>query len=83
MSLKSSDLAKLAVGIAAGYFTQSYITSILEDNDDGAIEKALKMCTSIAGGGIAGGIATSFMDSTGASDLIDDISGEIGDFFDF
>lgn len=75
MDLKPSDVAKLAAGITAGYFTSSYVQSLIEDDDDDAIESLLKTVGASATGGLAGSIVSDLMDETGISDTIDDIFG--------
>lgn len=78
MSLKASDIAKLSAGVAAGYFTASYVNSLIADGDDSTIESLLKSCTGLAAGGLASGITTTLMDKTGVSSLIDDVADETG-----
>jgi hypothetical protein len=83
MDLKASDVAKLAAGIAAGYFTSSYVSSLIEDEDDGMLEKLIKMGGSAAAGGVVGKATSDLMDATGASDVIDDVADTVSDLFDW
>jgi hypothetical protein len=77
--MRASDIAKLAASIGAGYITYEAASNMLSSDGD---KSMLDSIIAGAAGGIAGGLVGELMDSTGATDMIDDVFGEMtGDWF--
>ncbi len=72
--MRASDIAKLAASVATGYITYEAATKLLGNDGDISLLDSL-----VAGGvaGTAGGIVGGLMDKTGASNLVDDVFGDL------
>jgi len=75
--MRSSDIAKLAASVAAGYITYEAAVDFLDN--DGEVSFLDKVLAGSAGG-VVGGIVGGLMDSTGVSDLIDDVTDDLFGF---
>ena len=71
--MRSSDIAKLAASVVAGYVTYDSAISLLEKDSDISL---LDNFIAAASGGFVSGLVSDIMDSSGLSDAIDDGFGD-------